>query len=81
MNNPGSLSLWGRWSLCLKGQLKVIDDLVYDLMIFYKRDNAHGSTAFGTDERIDLIDFTYHLSPSSGRYKYGTGLLYLLLPL
>ena len=65
----------------LTKQVGKVLDIYNDFIIFYKRDNAHGSTAFWTGERVDLIDFLYHLRPSSGRYKYGTGLLYLPLPL
>jgi hypothetical protein len=36
----------------------MFDDLLYDLVIFNKGDNAHGSPAFGIDEGIvELRDF------------------------
>jgi len=47
----------------------MFDDLVYDFVIFNKGDNSHSSPALGTNEKIGLIDFFYHLSPTFGRDK------------
>jgi len=47
----------------------MFDDLVYDLVIFNKGNNAHGSPELGTDEGIDFIDLLYHLSPTFGGNK------------
>jgi len=49
----------------------VFDELIYDIVIFNKGDNSHGSPAFGTDEGIDLIDLKYEKLTKQGIIKMG----------
>jgi len=46
-----------------KCQLRVMDDPVHHGIIRNKRDDLHLSSALGTNQRIDLVDFSYHLRP------------------
>ena len=48
----------------MKCELKMADDPVDNFVIFDKGDNFHLSAASWTDERIDLIDFFFHLRPA-----------------
>ena len=54
---------WRR-PLGMKCELKMADDPVDNFVIFDKGDNFHLSAASWTDERIDLIDFFFHLRPA-----------------
>jgi len=51
----------------MKSELEVSDDLINDFMILDKGDNPHPIPTLGTDKRVYLINFFYHLSPASGR--------------
>lgn len=54
-----------RGSLGHKGQLEVADDPVHDGIIVGEEDNeAHLARTLGTDKRVKLIEFPYHLSPA-----------------
>ncbi|MFO7890381.1 MAG: hypothetical protein R6V04_08580 [bacterium] len=41
----------------------MFDDLVYDFVVFNKGDNSHGSSALGTDERIDTVHIESCMTP------------------
>jgi hypothetical protein len=49
-------NLGWRRALSLKGELKMADDPVDDLVIFDKSDDSHLSSALRTEERVYLID-------------------------
>ncbi len=53
-----------------EGKLEVSDNLVDNFVIFDKGDHFHLSAALRTQQRVNFIDFFYHLSPASGRYKW-----------
>jgi len=48
----------------MEAEFEVVDDLVYDHMIFDKSDEFHFCTALWTDEGIDFIDLADHLRPA-----------------
>ena len=43
------------------------DDPVNGLGLFDKRDDSHLATTCRTKQRVNLIDFSDHLGPASGR--------------
>ena len=49
-----------------ESELQVIDDPVYNRMVFDKSDDRHPATAFWTEEGVYLINFTDHLRPAFG---------------
>jgi len=65
------LGLWRWGACCLKAQLEMIDDLVYNRMIIDKRNDLHLAKAFGAKEGIYLINLPDHLRPTfaGGRSK------------
>ncbi len=56
-------------ALSLKGELKMADDSVDDLVIFDKSDDSHLSSTARAQQRVCLIDFTDHLGPAFGGGK------------
>ncbi len=44
----------------------MIDDPVYNRMVFDKSDDRHPATAFWTEKGVYLINFTDHLRPAFG---------------
>jgi len=53
--------------LGLEAELKMADDLIDGLRVFDEGDDTHLSSAGRTNKRVNLIDFSDHLSPASGR--------------
>jgi hypothetical protein len=55
-----------RWrrTFGLESEFEVVDDIVYDFMIFDKSNDFHFCTAVGTEEEVYLIDFADYLGPS-----------------
>jgi len=45
----------------LEYEFEVVDDIVYDFMIFDKSNDFHFCTAVGTEEGVYFIDFADHL--------------------
>ena len=50
----------------MEAEFEVVDDLVYDHMIFDKSNDFHFCTAVGTEEGVYLIDFADHPGPAFG---------------
>ena len=50
----------------MESEFEVVDDIVYDFMIFDKSNDFHFCTAVGTEDGVYLIDFADHLSPAFG---------------
>jgi len=50
----------------LESEFEVVDDVVYDFMIFDKSNDFHFCTAVGTEEGVYLIDLADHLGPAFG---------------
>ena len=48
----------------MKCHLEVADDPIENFVIFDKSDHFHLSVILRTEERIDLIDLSDHLSPA-----------------
>ena len=46
------------------------DDPINNFVIFDKGDDFHLCAAMRAEERINFIDFSYHLRPAFGRHKY-----------
>jgi len=54
----------------MKSELEVRDNSVDNFVIFDKGDDFHLSAALRAEERINFIDFFYHLRPASMRHKW-----------
>ncbi len=50
----------------MKCQLEVADDPIDNFVVFDKGDHFHLSAALRAEERINFIDFFYHLRPAFG---------------
>ena len=50
----------------MESEFEVVDDIVYEFMIFDKRNDFHFCTAVGTEEGVYLIDFGRNLDPAFG---------------
>jgi len=59
-----------RWrrAFGLESEFEVVDDIVYDFMIFDKSNDFHFCTAVGREEGVYFIDFADHLCPAFGRH-------------
>jgi len=55
----------------MKCQLEVADDPIDNFVIFDKDDHFHLSVTLRTEERINLIDLSDHLSPIIKKEEYG----------
>ena len=54
-------------ALGLESEFEVVDDIVYDFIIFAKNNDFHFCTAMETEEGVYLIDFADH--PGPGFYE------------
>jgi hypothetical protein len=54
-----------RWrrTFGLESECEVVDDIIYDFMIFHKSNGFHFCTAVGTEEQVYFIDFADLLGP------------------
>ncbi len=50
----------------MESEFEVVDDIVYDFMVFDKSNDFHFCTAMGTEEEVYLIDFADHPGPAFG---------------
>ncbi len=50
----------------MESEFEVVDDIVYDFMIFDKSNDFHFCTAVGTEEEVYFYDFTDYLGPTFG---------------
>ena len=57
----------GRWSFSLEVELEMAEDPVNGLRLFDKRDDSHLASRYRTKQRVNLIYFSDHLGPASGR--------------
>ena len=57
---------WG-WALGLEGELKMEDYLIYDLRVFNEGDDPHLASTARAQQRVCLVDFSYHLCPAAAR--------------
>ena len=48
----------------LDAEVKMMDDLIDDLVVLDEGDDLHRACARRIDERINFIDFLYHLRPA-----------------
>ncbi len=62
-----------RWrgAFSLEAEFEVVDDLVYDFMIFDKSNGFHFCTALGREEGVYLLDFAVQSRPSLWRAHGG----------
>jgi len=48
----------------IEAEFEVVDDFVYDAMVFDEGDDSHSAIAIRTEERIHFIDLADHLCPA-----------------